>query len=288
MLPLFAIAGLAGSAVSALGTIASGSAAARAATATARAEALMGRYNAQTSAINTLATGRMNSMLYSSQGRMTGHVAGAEARQLLSNAKLLRMRGDIERDTAAFEAKQMERQGLEELSAAQQEMMAARRQKNLALSRQQAVGASSGFSTSDATSMKLADEVATYGEMQERGYLHQGLSRRDSLETAAAARRVTGSAARSAALAEAKAAAEAAGFTLEGGRISAEASYEAARLSIADALVAARLGIEGAKVAAMLSLSSASQTASATRTAANISAAGTLLGGVAQWGRKNA
>jgi len=100
--------------------------------------------------------------------------------------------GLAQQQVANWEAKQMEVNATEEKAAGQQQMLQLRRQKNLALSSLQAKSSSDGFSATDPTALALADEISTYGTVQEQMALYGGASRESDLRMGATGRRVSG------------------------------------------------------------------------------------------------
>lgn len=99
---------------------------------------------------------------------------------------------------ARFEAAQYEMAANEERAAAQQESFKYQRQKKLALSRNQAVAAASGFSASDASTLDLLGEIEAYGTLQEQMARYGGESRALGLRGQAHAARMSGKAAKTA------------------------------------------------------------------------------------------
>lgn len=103
--------------------------------------------------------------------------------------------GQAQQRAANFQAAQEEVQAKEERAAAQQQGFDIARQKRLALSRNQAVGAASGFGADDTSSLDIAGEIAAYGTWQEQVANYGGESRASSLNASAAATRESGRAA---------------------------------------------------------------------------------------------
>ena len=100
--------------------------------------------------------------------------------------------GQAARRDAEFQAQQLDIQAKDELAAAQREAEEIRRNKQLVLSRQQALSAASGFSASDETAVALAAETAGYGKLLELSALASGEMRKRNAEYAAAGTRATG------------------------------------------------------------------------------------------------
>ena len=110
----------------------------------------------------------------------------------IAAGKTAEAQGRAKQQAAEFEAKQLDIKSKEEKAAGQNEMLQLRRQKNLALSRLQTVGAGSGFSATDPTSLALADEITKYGTYQEQLALFGGTARERDLQLAASGRRFEG------------------------------------------------------------------------------------------------
>ena len=113
----------------------------------------------------------------------------------IASGRAAAAQGRAGQQAAEFEAKQLDIKSKEEKAAGQQEMLQYRRQKNLALSRLQTVGAGSGFSATDPTSLALADEITKYGTFQEQLALFGGTARERDLQLAASGRRFEGASA---------------------------------------------------------------------------------------------
>jgi hypothetical protein len=103
--------------------------------------------------------------------------------------------GKAQKQSAYYEAAQLENKGKEEMVAAQQEAEGYSHQKDLALSTLQAKSAASGFSATDPTTLAMADEIAKYGTLQEQMSMYGGESRKEGLNSQAKATRITGDAA---------------------------------------------------------------------------------------------
>lgn len=100
--------------------------------------------------------------------------------------------GDMQQQAFNFEARQQEIKANDEFGAAQQRADALGRQKRLALSTLQARAAGSGFAATDPSNLALADEIETYGTLQEQTALYGGERARQDLRTGAAASRYSG------------------------------------------------------------------------------------------------
>ncbi len=107
--------------------------------------------------------------------------------------------GKAQQQQAEFEAKQLERKGKEEQVAAQDDAQAKRREAMLLQSRVQAVGASSGFSATDPTTLNIIKGIEQYGGYQAGNLQYAGNRDRQGRELQASARRFEGQAARQAA-----------------------------------------------------------------------------------------
>lgn len=122
--------------------------------------------------------------------------AGKSAAEIgMAEQQRASIEGANSRRAAEFEAGQLEAQGKAEQASSQREAFMLGRQKRVALSRLQAVGAGSGFTATDPTSLALADEIEEYGTLQEQMALYGGTSGRQSSELSASARRASGQAA---------------------------------------------------------------------------------------------
>lgn len=100
--------------------------------------------------------------------------------------------GLVRKQSADYQAAQLEMKGKEEQAAAQQEAEQYKRNKTLALSSLQSKAAGSGFSATDPTALALADEISRYGTLQEQMAMYGGTSRRAGLEDQAAGERFSG------------------------------------------------------------------------------------------------
>lgn len=100
--------------------------------------------------------------------------------------------GQARMRAAEFEAKQLENQAEEERAAAQQQGFEIARQKRLAISRNVAVAAASGFSADDASTQDLLGEIEAYGTWQEQIANYGGESRAAGLRAQAKGARMTG------------------------------------------------------------------------------------------------
>jgi len=93
---------------------------------------------------------------------------------------------------AKFQAAQAQQQAGQERAAAQRVAIEERRKADLALSRGQAVLASSGGGTLDPTAMRLMGGIAQQGEYNALSALFQGEETARGLELSAAAKRMEG------------------------------------------------------------------------------------------------
>jgi hypothetical protein len=103
-----------------------------------------------------------------------------------------KQQGQLQNQMSLFEAKQMEIKANDEFGAAQQRADQLGRQKRLALSTLQSRAAGSGFTATDPSTLALADEIETYGSMQEGAALFGGERAQADLRTGAGARRYEG------------------------------------------------------------------------------------------------
>jgi hypothetical protein len=120
---------------------------------------------------------------------------GAQAAGSIIGARGQMEAGEAAQAQADYVAKQERMKANEELAAASVERDKARREKNLALSRLQAVSAGSGFLATDPTNMQIADEIAEYGTLQEQMTMYGGINRARGLRDQARATRMSGRAA---------------------------------------------------------------------------------------------
>lgn len=104
--------------------------------------------------------------------------------------------GKAEQENQNFVAKQEEMKAKEEFAASQRDAQQARREANLAQSRQQALAAASGGGAgSDApTIVKLMSDVAGQGELNAGSAIYGGQQRAAGLNDSAKARRRSGKA----------------------------------------------------------------------------------------------
>ena len=100
--------------------------------------------------------------------------------------------GQAQQQAAEFEAQQLDIRAKQEFAASQAEAQEIERNKQLVLSRQQAVAAGSGFGADDPTVTQIAAETAGYGDEMKAAALASGQMRRQSAEYAAAAARASG------------------------------------------------------------------------------------------------
>lgn len=103
--------------------------------------------------------------------------------------------GRAERAAGEYQAKQLDRKAMEELAASQREAYEYRQNKELALSRQQAVAATSGLGATDPQVLELAGETASRGRYQESLAVYVGKERKAGLEAQAKGARLLGRAA---------------------------------------------------------------------------------------------
>lgn len=103
--------------------------------------------------------------------------------------------GNAQRRAANFQAAQLEQQAGQELAASQREAYEYQRNKDLALSRQQAVAGASGLSATDPSVLFLAGETAGRGRYQEEMALYTGKARQQGFQNQAKATRLSGQAA---------------------------------------------------------------------------------------------
>lgn len=105
--------------------------------------------------------------------------------------------GKAAKQSADYEAAQLEIKAKEEKAAGQRQAQEFARRKDHALSTLQARGASSGFTATDPTTLAIADEIARYGTMQEQMAEYGGTSRMVGTQAQAEGRRMEGRAASS-------------------------------------------------------------------------------------------
>lgn len=104
--------------------------------------------------------------------------------------------GVAEKNASDFEAKQLEMKAMEEQAASQREAAQNTKEAELAMSRQQALAASSGGGAgADApTIIKLMSDVAGQGELNQQSTLYGGQQRSAGLLDQAKGRRMSGKA----------------------------------------------------------------------------------------------
>lgn len=102
--------------------------------------------------------------------------------------------GVAEKNASEFEAKQLEMKADEEVAASQREAAQATKEADVAMSRQQALAASSGAGAgADApTIIKLMGDVAGQGELNQQSVLYGGQNRASGLIDQAKGRRASG------------------------------------------------------------------------------------------------
>ena len=305
---------LASAGVAAAGTIAAGKAQSKAAKASARSERARGKFEltkGKAEAESELARGKFElassqaeasqtNIISRLQGVQSMQVAEAEAQGLLAQIPLLQMQGKTAGMAADVEAQELDIQAKEELAQGSQLMLSARRRKNLALSTLTTRAASSGFMATDPTALRIADDIARYGAVQEGMELYGGLSRSEALKSASAARRYEGSSAQLASVMEARAAGKAATSMMKAGLFSAKTGLTAGQMAAANELLSGQFAASAAgrgASAAILNASAArraanrearaySSAAGAARTASYYSAGGTILGAASSFADK--
>jgi len=97
---------------------------------------------------------------------------------------------------AQYRAAQLEQQAGQERAASQRKSIEARRRSALAMSRAQALAASSGAGALDPTVLKIMSGITGEGELEARTELYQGEERAIGQEAGAAASRYEGAQAR--------------------------------------------------------------------------------------------
>lgn len=102
--------------------------------------------------------------------------------------------GNAAKAAADYQAQQLDIQAKNELASAQQEAQQVKRNKDLVLSRQRALGSAGGLSGGDPTVQNIANETAGYGHDQEMAALVGGLLRKNATENQARSARATGQA----------------------------------------------------------------------------------------------
>lgn len=103
--------------------------------------------------------------------------------------------GKAQKDAKEFEAKQLEIQGQEERAAAQREVESKQKERDLILSRQQAVSAASGLGALDPTVQDLAGDVVQESSFQTGMMTYGAEERARGRRAQAAAARYEGDAA---------------------------------------------------------------------------------------------
>jgi hypothetical protein len=104
--------------------------------------------------------------------------------------------GQAQQQAANYEAAQLDVQAKDERAAAQAQALDERRHQRLALSALQARSAASGFTATDPTTLKLAGDIASYGEYRAQAAQYAGNSRAAGLNAQATGARLSGQAAR--------------------------------------------------------------------------------------------
>jgi hypothetical protein len=133
-----------------------------------------------------------------------------------AQAEALNQQAAIDQQNANFEAAQLDIRANEERAAAGVEAEQQKRQKNLALSRLQALSAAGGFSATDPTALGLADEIERFGTFQEEVAQFGGEARQSDLRTRAQATRFRGQASADARRTEARAVVRGSRFSAAG------------------------------------------------------------------------
>jgi hypothetical protein len=100
--------------------------------------------------------------------------------------------GKAQARAAEYEAVQLDIKGKEERAVAQREAMEKKRETDLALSRHQAVTATSGLGTTDPTVTDQLGEIAEYGTYRQQLTRYGGDSRARDLDYQARATRMAG------------------------------------------------------------------------------------------------
>jgi hypothetical protein len=103
--------------------------------------------------------------------------------------------GKAQQQAADYEAAQLDVQAKDERAAAQAQALDERRRQRLALSALTARSAASGFTATDPTTMKLAGDIAKYGEYRAQSAQYVGNSRAAGLNAQATGARLSGQAA---------------------------------------------------------------------------------------------
>ena len=129
----------------------------------------------------------------SAASTIAGANAAAKQQKASGDAQLLASQQSAV--NAEYQAKQYDIRAKEERAAAQQEAFAIQRTKRLALSRNQAVAAASGFNADDASVLNINSEIERYGYMQSAMANYGGESRAAGDEAQAAGLRAEGQAA---------------------------------------------------------------------------------------------
>ena len=267
-----AIAGLASSGVSAYGTIAGGKSDARASLASARAQSQQARAMGNIEARTAMSTGR-------AQGVQAIMSAVAEAQGLVQNIPLLQMRAKTERLAGEVEGSSLRMSAKEELAQGSSNMLQARRLKNMVHSKATANAAASGFTATDATALRVSDDIERYGSVQEGMELYGGLSRSDALRSSAAAREHYGVSQGLASLMEAESLRQAGLTVLDAGRYTSKTAISTAKM------VAANARATGGR-SSMYALQSGAAAASGARTGSYLTAGATILGGASTFASK--
>jgi hypothetical protein len=102
--------------------------------------------------------------------------------------------GQAQKRAAELQARHLEINAKEERAAAQRQAMEYERQTRRALSRAQALAATSGFGATDTTVLDQSGEIARYGTLQKQMAQYGGDSRAAGLRAQAEAARASGQA----------------------------------------------------------------------------------------------
>jgi hypothetical protein len=105
--------------------------------------------------------------------------------------------GNQQKAAGKWQQQENERQAMAERASAQRDADQLDRRRELAQSRLQTVGAASGLSTTDPTSLAISDEIERYGTMQTQMAQYGGEDRATGLNAQGAIARYSGDAAAS-------------------------------------------------------------------------------------------
>jgi hypothetical protein len=289
-----AVAGIAGSAFSAAGTLAAGRAESRVALERARAESAqaMALAEAEAAQAGNVAATESSSILASSaaQGLKELMTAVAQTQGLLTNIPLLQMRADTERMAGEVEATSLRMQAKEELAQGSSNMLQSRRAKNLLLSKLTTTASASGFTATDATALRISDDITRHGAVQEGMELYGAQSRADGLRASAAARSYAAASQGLASLMEADAMRQAGQYTLEAGQFASDLAIKTGKMLSTNALTTGELLASNARRTGGLSSNYALRIGGAASKAATagswLTAGGTILSGASTMAAK--